>query len=213
MKPGTVYIYTISDPRTDQVFYVGRSKRPEYRFKQHVREAVKHYESTKDMLERLFGITSEESTQTLATKKKGANLRKMNRIISILKEDKEPLFKIVDSMECKTESDANRIEDAWIAKMRIQNQPIVNYIYSRRQDPSWYSPKRKGFKPWFASSPDEYIEKLKVGEVGDAKDDEQHRPTNRRRRAKYSKKIRKSVNKQATKKNKRLGRRQKRNRT
>lgn len=39
MKNSIVFIYTLSDPRTNKVRYVGMSKNPEKRFKSHIKES------------------------------------------------------------------------------------------------------------------------------------------------------------------------------
>ena len=44
----TNYIYTLSDPRTDTVRYVGRSVNPESRFKAHLRVEYSNYRSQKE---------------------------------------------------------------------------------------------------------------------------------------------------------------------
>lgn len=41
-KVETVYIYTLNDPRTDEVRYVGRTARPQERMNAHVTECVNH---------------------------------------------------------------------------------------------------------------------------------------------------------------------------
>jgi hypothetical protein len=43
------YIYALGDPRNNEIYYIGKTSRaPNYRFKEHIEQAIKHNKSIKD---------------------------------------------------------------------------------------------------------------------------------------------------------------------
>ena len=65
------YIYTLTDPRTNQIKYVGKTNNPYYRFRMHIHEA------------------------------KNGNTYKQNWIKGLLKSNLEPVFEIIDTIDNK----------------------------------------------------------------------------------------------------------------
>lgn len=161
---GKVSIYSLSDPESHRVFYVGRSQRPESRFMEHLTEAERYRVATEDVLERLFGIKA---------KKEGldgtGNTKKLKWINSILIRGLEVEFTILDEWSAPTLQDANRLEDAWIAHMKSMGHPLTNVVYSRRMLPKWYGKANPHFREGWAETPQAYISMLKAGAVGSAK--------------------------------------------
>jgi hypothetical protein len=176
---GKVSIYAMKDPATHRIFYVGRSQRPQSRFLEHLAEAERYRIASEDMLTRLFGI---QVVQDNRSKDGSGNAKKLKWIISIFDRDEQPEFVILDEWVAPTMQDANRLEDAWIAELRSQGHPLTNVIYSRRMNPNWYGEKNPYYRHGWATSPTDYIARLKAGTVGSATktvqpgDDEEQRP-------------------------------------
>lgn len=161
---GKVHIYALKDPDTGRVFYVGRTKRtPKTRFLAHMAEAERYERDTESVGKRLWGIDDDSPTKD---SKEHSNVRKLRWILSIKNRGLEVELEVLDEAEFEIEQDAARLEEAWIAEMRQRNQPLTNYIYSRRMSPSWYGETNPRYKEGWAKTPLEYIERLKKGEVG-----------------------------------------------
>lgn len=158
-------IYALVDPRDNLIYYVGRSKDAEKRKTQHVRDARKYYENQLLKPEHdWFDIPLAKPSDM--NDREYSNIKKLHWIATLIHYGREPIMLMLDSWdETPSTTDANRLEDAWIAEMRQRGQPLLNYIYSHRQNPSWYSGAKKGW----ASSPMEYVMKLKAGEVENGK--------------------------------------------
>lgn len=165
---GEVTIYGLRDPSDGSIFYVGRSTRVHERFMQHLSEAERFKAEDMTMLERLFGIVDDSVTvKRKSEKETGKNVRKLRWINQITSRGENVELVILDQWDkCPTLEDANRLEDAWIAKMRGNNQPLTNFLYSRRQEVWWYGESNKNYKVGYARTPDEYIAMLKKGDVG-----------------------------------------------
>ena len=168
-KPyGKVYIYALKDPETGRVFYVGRTKRtPRTRLLGHLSEANRYERDTESIGKRLWGI--DDDAPTKASNKEHSNVQKLRWILSIKNRGLEVEQEVLDEAVFDIEQDAARLEEAWIAEMRRRNQPLTNYIYSRRMSPLWYGETNPRYKEGWASTPLEYIERLKNGEVGGEK--------------------------------------------
>lgn len=158
MQKGEVYgkfvIYGLVDPRDNLYFYVGRTRRPNNRLLQHVSEAEKYKNSKEITIDELFGVVSRIDPDA-------SNKRKLGKINSIKSDGYEPQFVILDTWECNDVTDANRLEDAWIAHMRLCGYSLTNKTLSHRMNPKWYSKDRKGWKEGYYTSPEEYIQWLK----------------------------------------------------
>lgn len=155
---GYFAVYALADPDTKRIFYVGRSKRPQTRFKQHLKEALEAHIT--DPFAKLFGLDQLVTPDTAFE----GNDKKLGQIRQIVARGQEPLFIIIDEWEAETLSEANRLEDAWIAEMRRRGEPLTNMTISRRMETWWYDRRRPGFKPGWAASPMEFIQRLKAGE-------------------------------------------------
>lgn len=165
-KPKRLYsftVYGLQDPRDNKIFYVGRSKHPNARLLSHLAEAERYKQAVEHPLKRLFGvnIASDDLTQAPTN----INRAKVNIINAIQNAGFQVQLKIIDVWETDDLQDANRLEEAWIAHHFLTGHPLTNKITSSRMRPSWYSPKSKNWKPWYAESPMEYIKKLKNGEL------------------------------------------------
>lgn len=160
---GHFVVYALCDPTSKKVHYVGRSKRPKNRLTQHINEALKDRIQDEDLIERLFGDGSGAKVERVD--KEGKNSRKLAWLNKLSEHDLSPLFIILDEWDCETLSDANRLEEAWIAEMFRRHEPLTNRITSHRMLPRWYDKTRKGWKPGYSQSPMEYIERLKAGLV------------------------------------------------
>lgn len=167
-KPyGKVYIYALKDPDTGRVFYVGRTKRtPRTRLLGHIAEAEKYARDTESVNKLLWGV---DVLKGDVKSREHSNIRKLRWILSIKHRGLEVEQEVLDEAEFDIEQDAARLEEAWIAEMRIRNQPLTNYIYSRRMNPSWYGESNPKYKEGWANTPLEYIDKLKAGEIGGTK--------------------------------------------
>jgi hypothetical protein len=89
-------LYTLSDPRMDEVRYVGwSSKVPKYRLAEHVTEAMT-----------------------------GRRSHRLNWIRTILAESARPVMRVLAFLE--TDSEAKRCEVAYIAKLRESGYRLVN---------------------------------------------------------------------------------------
>ena len=156
-KNKKLYIYSLRDPDNNKVFYIGRTVDPETRLSSHIGETKRLFAYAKIDIDskRLSGFVYKR-LKSVAFKNNIPNVRKHLWIQNILKRGKQPTMLIEDVWDgWKDTQDANRLEDAWIAEMRRRKEPIQNYIYSRRQNPTWYS-KEKG-----SATPMQYIKKLK----------------------------------------------------
>lgn len=136
---GHFFIYALADPTTDRIFYVGRAADPQFRLKQHLYEA-RHSDTN---------VLSE------------VNRRKCRWINRILLGGNDVKLIILDEWECASLSQANRLEDAWMAIMRQQKQPLANYSTSRRQRPEWYLKVK--LPEGLARTPQNFIRSLKSG--------------------------------------------------
>lgn len=166
VRYGKVYIYALKDPETNRVFYVGRTKRsPETRLLGHLAEVEQYQRENENLLAKLLGF---KVVGSVSDKAEG-NVKKIKWILEIRRRGLEPRIEVLDIGDFEIEQDAARLEEAWIAEMRMRKQPLTNYIYSRRMNPSWYGETNPGYKPGWARTPMEYIERLKAGKVGGAK--------------------------------------------
>lgn len=160
MGYGKFYIYALIDPRTDKIFYVGRSKHPKQRVKQHINGSKNvpedEYEGENTYMYRLVGISPWDRKFL-----KSSNPNKDKTIAELLEIGQSPIVKIIDEWETEKLSNANRLEEAWIAHFFAHSQPLTNRLTSHRMMPSWY--KRKGAR--FVGEPIEYIRQLKAGEL------------------------------------------------
>lgn len=171
MTYGNVTIYALKDPRDNRIFYVGRTKRSNSRLQQHLNEAKKFLVENQDPLERLLSM---KSTKNAMVTKSGKNLSKITKILNILESGCDVNFCILDEWNAPTLSDANKLEEAWIAVVRKSGSYLTNYIYSHRMNPWWYGEKNKYYKDGWAKTPEEFIEKLKSQDqlyTGDEKTD------------------------------------------
>jgi hypothetical protein len=168
---GHFWIYALIDPDSKRIFYVGRSKYPNSRLLQHMNEAEK-YKTAKEMtLTDLLGITIRERPDA-------SNTRKLRWLNSIAARGLSPDFEILDEWVCVDTSDANRLEDAWIAEMRRRGEPLTNKILSHRMNPSWYN-----------TSPEQYINWLKDGKPLSSKSNEDAATITRKRFRKKKKSV------------------------
>lgn len=179
-KYGTFFVYALADPDNERIFYVGRTKDVKQRVKRHMKDA-ESYEEIEQNTSADLSIKKNRKKYM----KHISNRGKLKWINNITKKGKEPKVIILDSWNAPTEADANRLEDAWIAIMLTRDEPLQNYIYSRRQYPDWYSPHSRNWKPGYAKSPQEFIERLKKNELTPAKHNKRRRF--RRRKRKYNK--------------------------
>jgi hypothetical protein len=178
-----VIIYALKDPRDGKIFYVGRSKNHKQRFSQHISEAKLYEQNNTNIIDRLF------DEYALVTKQKGKNYLKIKRILDILNEGLEPKLIKLDEWIAPTIKEASKLEEAWIAEMRSKNQPICNYIYSTRMNPWWYSNANKYWKQGWATSPMEYIQRIKSESLNTQDVKTETKKMNRRQRAKLSRKL------------------------
>lgn len=156
MGYGKFYIYALIDPNTNETFYIGRSKHPKQRYNQHINHTKNLPENDDEYMYRLVGISPWEKKFL-----KSSNPNKDKRIAALLENGQKPIVKIIDEWEAERLSDANRLEEAWIAHFFALRQPLTNRLTSHRMMPSWY--KRKGAR--FVGEPIEYIRQLKAGEL------------------------------------------------
>ena len=161
---GNFFVYALINPETKRVFYVGRSKNADTRLGQHIKESISYKNSQKTSVEKLFGIDPEDVFERNMPFEK-SNVNKIRAINNILTRGLKPELKILDEWYAENIQDANRLEEAWIAEMRRIGEPLTNFILSRRMEVWFYSKDRSGWKPGYATSPKEYIEKLKAGEI------------------------------------------------
>jgi hypothetical protein len=154
---GKFFIYALIDPISELAFYIGRSKNTDKRYNQHLLESERYEEYKRDVLSQLLGLNKS---------KKKINRGKAQWIKSITDRDMMPRIEVIDEWECETLDDANRLEDAWIAHYRHHEHPLQNKIISRRMNWWWYTPQNKMWKEGYAQSPQEYIEMLKSGIIG-----------------------------------------------
>lgn len=160
-----IYIYALKD--NDTIFYVGRTSDHKRRMREHLSEANLY----------------REYLNGLSTSFEG-NRAKCSIIIQAQNSERNIDMEILDEWDAPTEVDANRLEDAWIAKIR-PHHPIKNYIYSRRQNTNWY----KARNHHGCSSPDEYIKKLKLKHINnDGDNSEWKRRIPRKKLVKLSRK-------------------------
>jgi hypothetical protein len=55
-QPSPVFIYALVDPRTDRICYVGKSKHPQVRYKEHLRLYGKRSTPTKSWIKSLYAL-------------------------------------------------------------------------------------------------------------------------------------------------------------
>lgn len=146
MTYGNFSIYALIDPDTEQTFYIGRSKNVKTRFKSHKQETQKNIIKKQHPLSILFDIPIDWKSDDVAE----GNREKQLWIHDILKRGKQPIVKILDEWYADTESNANKLEAAWIAHYLLMGQPLQNKILSDRMKPSWYK-----------TSPIDYIGSIK----------------------------------------------------
>ena len=205
---GKITIYALADPQTHRIFYVGQTKRQaKGRLQAHIREAQKYKEYIETPVDPFHGIdlmAVRAEMNEVKIKGKKYNVRKCRWILSILERELYPELKILDEWEAPVKQDAHRLEEAWIAQMRMLGMPITNFIYSHRMSPEWYSKANKSWKEGYAQSPTEYIQMLKDGEVGgyEKKTRKASKRYTRYQMSRYSKRSR-----NAQKKNRRSGKR------
>ncbi len=178
---GWFAIYALIDPETHEIFYVGRSKNPKVRTGQHFNEAKDN--KPENWFAYLWGLE-----ELSASKKSASNPQKIKRINDILTAGQTPIVKILDEWYCEKLADANRLEDAWIAEMIQQGHPLTNFILSHRMSPKWYSPKRRGWRPGWSSSPMEYISALKSNHPEFQQEQYNNQPVKKTRKKKKSNK-------------------------
>lgn len=195
-----VYVYALKDPETERVFYVGRTKRhPRGRYLAHIAEANRYAQETMTTGQRLWGINA---SRTLEDSLHYSNIQKLRWIVSIQQRGLKPSLEVLDEGEFDLVQDAARFEEAWIAEMRRQNQPLTNYIYSHRMSPAWYGPSNPKYQEGWAKTPMEYIKALKSGEIGGyrTKTEKPRKPYNRTQLRRLSKKAHRSATRNKHKK-------------
>lgn len=154
-KYGKFWIYALSDPMSDQVFYVGRSKHPQTRLLQHLSEAEQYKNSRSFSFEELAGIKSHDNRDV-------SNRRKLRKINQLADMGMYPTFTILDEWEVDDVVDANRLEDAWIAHMKSKGEPLTNKMLTHRMYPKWYKTSPENYIGWLKS--DARKEKMKEEE-------------------------------------------------
>lgn len=177
---GKFYVYTLKDPDTLRIFYVGRSKSPNSRLIQHKSEAQKFKTVSKNKTERLYGIVTPGNEDVTG------NEKKLKWINSINQRGKNVIFEIIDQWTVDTLTDANRLEEAWIAHYKSLGHPLTNVVTSHRMDPSWYGPTNPKWREGWARNPQEYIQMLKDGRIG-KKRKEENRPLTQKQRKRLNK--------------------------
>ncbi len=187
---GHFYIYAICDPRTNRVFYVGRTKNLKVRIKKHFKEAELFDDSdhNNEAYMRLLGLKRKDKSV------RHPNIEKARLIKSIFADSLEPIVKTLDEWYAVSLSDANRLEEAWIAHMSMLGEPLTNQITSRRMESWWYSPTSKMWKPGMATSPMEYIKMLKDGTIASRTKTNHYTRRYKRYKKRYSQKSKNASN-------------------
>lgn len=126
---GKFYIYVLIDPRDHKIFYLGRTKNAEKRLKQHIKESSKILTSKKQII-----------------------------IKEIVTNNLYPILKILDSWTVQDIRDANRLEDAWIAKLKYLGIDLKNISLSRRTTREWY-------KTGQSKNPEIFIQRIKSARI------------------------------------------------
>lgn len=164
---GTVFIYALKDPRNNLIFYVGRTKNFQKRLAQHISEANLYHTNHIDINDRLWGDIEKVPFGTGVKR----NVDKIRRILGIQQSGYAVEIEILDVWDAETLGMATKLEEAWIAQKRVEQQPITNYIYSHRMMPIWYGKTNKYYQEGWAKTPLEYIALLKSEKITDKRDD------------------------------------------
>lgn len=98
----TYFIYTLSHPYTDEVFYVGQSTDPENRYYQHV--------------------------TCLRTKSYKSKEKIPNALRYAVENGIVPVCHVIDKIESSDYMDARRLEEYWLHQLRAWGFPMVNYF-------------------------------------------------------------------------------------
>jgi hypothetical protein len=180
-----IFIYGLKQNDQNTYFYIGKTKRPKNRLLQHI------YEAQSFFLENITPIKK---------RKNGKNIQKIKIIFNTIKSGKQILMDIIDVIETNDEHDGTCLEEAWIAHFRMARHPLTNYIYSRRMSPQWYGEKNPFYKEGWAKTPLDYIEKIKSGVIKDVDKKTGTKKTNRFKRRKIAKRLKRENAKNRTKK-------------
>ena len=182
---GEFVIYAIIDPTSNRVFYVGRTNNLEYRIKRHFKEAElfdpDNLNDEKYM--KLLGLNRWDNTE------RHPNVEKAKWIKLIFGAGLEPVVKVLDSWYAESLSDANRLEEAWIAHMKMMGEPLTNKVTSRRMQVWWYGENSPRWKPGMARTPLEFIEMLKNGSVKKKSENNTHQKRLNRYKKRYNKAV------------------------
>lgn len=180
-KYGAFVVYGLRDPANKKIFYVGRTTDPNARYSKHIAEAEEYKKTinARNTPGRLFNMSPIQQQQNKSSR--SFNRAKVEWILNILDRNEKPDLIELDRWEADTIQDANRLEEPWIAKMRMDGHPLTNFITSRRMEPWWYSEDREGFKKGYAASPEEYIERVKNGKIKQSENTRKYKPAKKRK--------------------------------